>query len=94
MKKQNILLILLSICIAIGAFFMAPKDAEYGGADGRAEEIIKEASPDYEPWIEPIYKPASGEIESALFTLQGSIGAGIIAYIIGYQRGKNQHANH
>lgn len=91
MKKQNMVLIILSILIAVGAFFLAPKGSEYGGADGEAEAIIKEVNPDYQPWFSPVYEPASGEIESVLFTLQGSLGAGVIAYIIGYQRGKNKY---
>lgn len=93
MKKQNLLLILACVFIAIGAFFLAPKDSEFGGSDGGAETAITEVKPDYEPWVASLYEPASGEIESLLFTLQGSIGFGIIAYIIGYQRGKNKHVN-
>ncbi len=35
------------------------------------------------PWFQPLYEPASGEIESLLFTLQGSLGAAVIFYILG-----------
>ncbi len=35
----------------------------------------------------------SGEIESLLFTLQGCIGTGIIAYVIGVSRGKRKAEN-
>ncbi len=35
-------------------------------------------APDYQPWFQPLYEPASGEIESLLFTLQGSLGAAVI----------------
>ena len=44
----------------------------------------------YEPWFSPIFEPAGPEVESLLFTLQGSIGAGIIFYVIGYHKGKKQ----
>ena len=94
MKKQNLLLILACIVLAISAFWLAPKDAEFGGSDGGAETAITEVRPDYEPWFSSLYEPASGEIESLLFTLQGSIGVGIITYIIGYQRGKHKNADH
>lgn len=93
MKKQNLLLLLACALIAVGAFFIAPKDSEYGGSDGGAEAAITELQKDYEPWFSSLYEPASGEIESLLFTLQGSLGVGVIAYIIGYQKGKNKHAN-
>lgn len=93
MKKQNFLLLLTCVLIAIGAFFLAPKDAEFGGSDGGAEVAITEVNPDYEPWFASIYEPASGEIESLLFTLQGSIGVGIITYVLGYHKGK-KYVNH
>ena len=35
-------------------------------------------APDYQPRFQPLYEPASGEIESLLFTLQGSLGAAVI----------------
>ena len=47
-------------------------------------------APHYEPWFQPLYEPASGEIESLLFTLQGSIGAAVIFYILGYMKGRQR----
>lgn len=92
MKKQNIILLLTCVLIATGAFALAPKGAEFGGSDGGAETAITKDNPDYKPWFSSLYEPASGEIESMLFTLQGSIGAGVIAYILGYQKGR-KHAD-
>ncbi|MBC1483584.1 energy-coupling factor ABC transporter substrate-binding protein [Listeria sp. FSL L7-1485] len=91
MKKINIniILILLVILIMMSPFFFN-KTAEYGGSDGEAEAEITKIDPDYEPWFTPIYEPKSGEIESLLFTLQGCIGTGIIAYVIGVSRGKKK----
>ncbi len=57
--------------------------AEWGGADGEAEEAIKEINPEYESWFSPIWEPPSGEIESLLFSLQAAIGGLIIGYVLG-----------
>lgn len=51
---------------------------EYGGSDGEAESQIQAIAPQYKPRVQPLYEPASGEIESLLFTLQGSLGAAVI----------------
>lgn len=65
--------------------------AEYGGADGEAENVIKEVNSNYEPWNPgiPTFEPPSGEIESLLFALQAAIGSIIIGYFLGYYKGKN-----
>ncbi len=83
----NLMLILIVVILAIIPLFVA-KDAEFGGADGKAEEAITEISADYEPWFSPIFEPKSGEIESSLFALQAAIGAGIIGYGLGYLKGR------
>lgn len=85
----NIILILLVVALTIIPFFIV-KDAEFGGADGAAEEAITEIKADYEPWFSPIFEPASGEIESLLFALQAATGAGIIGYGIGYFKGRKK----
>jgi len=64
--------------------------AEFAGADGQAESFITQIAPDYQPWIEPLVEPASGEIESLLFTLQGSLGAAVIFYILGFYQGRRR----
>ncbi|BFH15252.1 cobalt transport protein CbiN [Paenibacillus dendritiformis] len=97
MKKINLnLVLLLLVVILIVSPFLLNRDAAYEGSDGEAEAAISELNPDYEPWFTPVYEPRSGEIESLLFTLQGCIGTGIIAYVIGVQRGrrKREHADH
>lgn len=86
--KQNIILLLMVVVIVlIPVMFIK---GEYGGSDGEAEAAITELDKNYEPWFEPIFEPASGEIESLLFTLQGSIGVGIITGILGYYAGRNK----
>jgi cobalt/nickel transport protein len=100
--KKNLWLLSIVILLAVIPLFMQ-KGAEFGGADGEAEEAIGEISPDYEPWFSSIWEPPSGEIESLLFALQAALGAGFIGYFIGWTRGKhsgkerkeeNTHAAH
>ena len=84
---KNILLILF-IIVLLAAPLMLLKDAEFGGADGQAEDVIGEINPEYEPWFSPFIEPASGEIESLLFSLQAAAGAGFIGYFFGFVKGK------
>lgn len=89
MAVKNVILILLVVVIAIAPVFIV-KNAEFGGADGEAEEAITKIDSNYKPWFSSIWEPPSGEIESLLFVLQGAIGAGFIGYYIGYMRGRKR----
>ena len=80
--QKNLILVLLVVLIAAVPLWLR-KDAEFGGADGAAEELIVETNPDYEPWFSPLFEPASGEIESMLFALQAAIGSGVVFFILG-----------
>ncbi|MFA8436036.1 MAG: energy-coupling factor ABC transporter substrate-binding protein [Marinifilaceae bacterium] len=91
MKKQNILL-LLGVVLLIVLPLLFNGNAEYGGADGLAEEMIGQIDPGYQAWYSNIWEPPSGEIESLLFALQAAIGAGIVCYVIGYYKGKKSGA--
>lgn len=87
LRTKNI--ILLVFVIALAVFPLVIKSgAEFGGADGQAEEVITETRPGYEPWFSSIWEPPSGEIESLLFALQAAVGAGFIGYYLGYMKGK------
>lgn len=86
--KRNCLLILAFIIITAVPFFIS-NGADFEGADGQAEDVITAIHPDYKPWADFIWEPASGEIESLLFALQAAIGAAVIAYFVGLARGKN-----
>lgn len=88
MKKNLVLLVIVVVMCLIPFFMPTNKGAEYGGSDDQAETAITQSHPDYKPWFESFFEPASGEIESLLFTLQGSIGTGVICYILGYYRGR------
>ena len=92
--KKTLLLLSLVIALVVLPFFIN-HGGEYGGTDGAAEAVIQQLAPDYKPWFTSFFEPASSEIESLLFTLQGSIGSAVIFYILGYYRGKRAaHANH
>ncbi|WP_413738879.1 energy-coupling factor ABC transporter substrate-binding protein [Sodalis sp. RH21] len=87
MKKM---LILLSLVVALMVMpFFINHGGSYGGSDNEAEGLIGLIAPDYKPWFAPFYEPASSEIESLLFTLQGSLGTAVIFYILGYYRGRD-----
>lgn len=86
---QNLILIAIVIGLAALPLFIA-KDAEFGGADGQAEDAIGEINAGYEPWFTPIFEPASGEIESLLFALQAAIGAGVLGYGLGFMKGQSK----
>jgi cobalt/nickel transport protein len=80
--QKNLILIVLVVLLAALPLWLC-RDAEFGGADGAAGDLIMETNPDYEPWFEPILEPASGEIESLLFALQAAIGSGVVCFILG-----------
>ena len=90
-KKSNWLLVLGVLILAI--FPLIFVQGEYGGADGEAEEAITEINPSYEPWFNSVIELPSGKIESLLFVSQAAIGAGIIGYVIGLYKGRNENPN-
>jgi cobalt/nickel transport protein len=86
---KNLILISIVVGLAVIPLFIV-KDAEFGGADGQAEEAITEINSSYKPWFSPVWEPPSGEIESLLFALQAAIGAGVIGYGLGFMRGRSK----
>lgn len=88
LNKNILLIVALIILMTIPLLIL--KDAAFEGADGQAEEAITDINPDYEPWFSPLIEPASGEIESLLFSLQAAIGAGFIGYFYGFVKGKRK----
>lgn len=88
-RIKNIVLIIFVLALAISPLLIK-SGAEFGGADGQAEEVITQIQPNYEPWFQSIWEPPSGEIESLLFALQAAIGAGFIGYYLGYVTAKKK----
>lgn len=83
-KHYAILIVVMVVLFALPLIILP--NAEFGGADGNAADAIEDTG--YEPWFSPIWEPPSGEIESLLFSVQAAIGAVIIGYFVGYERGK------
>ncbi len=90
-QQGNKLIVLGVILLAL--FPLIFIEGEYGGADGEAENMIGEIQPNYEPWFNPVLELPSGEVESLLFVSQAAIGAGIIGYVIGLYKGRQQGQN-
>ncbi|MGN9792992.1 energy-coupling factor ABC transporter substrate-binding protein [Streptomyces sp. OZ13] len=91
--RINTLLLLAVAALAVLPLVLGlgdHKEEPFTGADGEAEAAITELEPDYEPWFTPLYEPPSGEIESALFSLQAALGAGVLAYYFGLRKGRRQ----
>lgn len=87
--KRNIILMAVMVLLLVYALF-SNQNAEFGGADGQAELVIAQISPDYEPWFEPLWEPPSPEIESLLFAIQAALGTGFICYYLGYVIGRRK----
>lgn len=93
-SKGKTVFILILLCVIIAIIPLAfIKDSEFGGADGRAGDIISEIEnvEEHEPWADPVLEPPGGETESLLFCLQAAIGAGIIGYGFGTLRQRSKY---
>jgi cobalt/nickel transport protein len=90
-QRSNGLIILAVIALAILPLIFVK--GEYGGADGEAEAAIGEIQPNYQPWFQPVLELPSGEVESLLFVSQAAMGAGVIGYVIGLYKGRQQGKN-
>ena len=84
-KIHYIILTVVMVALFAAPLIIFPL-GEYGGADSAAEDVITDQG--YKPWFHPLWEPPSGEIETLLFSLQAAIGAVIIGYFVGYERGK------
>ena len=85
--NKNLVYLFLIILITITPLVFI-KNSEFGGADGKAEEIITKINPNYKPWAESPIEPPGGETESLLFALQAALVSAVIFYIIGFHKGK------
>ena len=92
MDKKNIILLCLAAALILFplAYYngLTEEEGYFTGSDAQGPEYLEEQG--YEPWIEPIWSPPSGEIEVLFFSLQAAIGALIIGLFIGYYSGINK----
>lgn len=86
MNAKHYAILIMAVVILFAVPLLIFPGADFGASDSGAEQAISDQG--YEPWFEPIWTPPSGEIETLLFSLQAAIGAIIIGYFIGYERGK------
>jgi cobalt/nickel transport protein len=87
--KQNWLLAIAVVALAVIPLVFV--QGEYSGSDEEAKKAITEIQPDYKPWFNPFFAPASGEIESLLFATQSALGAGVIGYVIGIYKRRTEY---
>ncbi|MGJ5673831.1 MAG: energy-coupling factor ABC transporter substrate-binding protein [Nostochopsis sp.] len=92
--KWNNWLLLLAVVALSATPLVVLKDAEFGGADGKAQEAIKEIQPKYEPWFNSLIQISSPEVQSLLFAVQAAAGAGVIGYVIGLYKGRSEQQNY
>lgn len=91
-KRWNPIVVLVLVFVLGAAPLLLLRDTKFEGADSQAAAAIETDHPQYQPWFKPIAEPVSGEVESLLFALQASSGAGLLGYIMGLYRGR-QEAN-
>ncbi len=86
MNAKHYAALIAIVVVLFAAPLLILPNAEFSGADSNAEQAISDQG--YEPWFNPIWEPPSSEIETLLFSVQSAIGAVIIGYFVGYERGK------
>jgi len=88
---KNVILGVFVIALAFGPLVFR-HNAEFAGADDRAEKAISSIDANYQPWFKPLWEPPSSEIETFLFALQAALGSGVVFYYLGYTKGKQAAA--
>lgn len=83
-------LLLAGVAVLVILPLIIARNAEFAGADNQAKEVVTEIQPGYEPWFQPVVELPSAEVESFLFASQAALGAGVIGYVIGLYKGRNE----
>jgi len=86
--KTAILFFIVVVLIALP--FWLHQGREFEGSDDAAVKAIVEIDKDYKPWFQPLWRPPGKNMESLLFALQATIGAGFIGYYLGLSAGKSK----
>lgn len=88
MARSMNTLLLTAAALLVAAPMVLNLPGEYTGTDDAAKQVIAEHG--YQPWFESLWSPPSKEIESLLFALQASLGAGVLGYVLGHARGRRR----
>ena len=64
--------------VYLGSLALAPTGAEFVGSDAAAGELTGGV-----PWLEPLFRPGSPELESGLFALQAGLGGILLGFVLG-----------
>ena len=93
MKRfQNLILLVLVVALMAVPLMVIHKPSPgpdgkeveiFTGSDDQAKNAVGKIDPSYKPWAKSLMEPPSSEIESLLFALQASLGAGFIGYWLG-----------
>jgi cobalt/nickel transport protein len=86
---NNWFLILAVLALGVAPLIFVPH-GKFGGSDDKAKSAITEIQPEYKPWFQSPFTPASGEIASLLFASQAALGAGVVGYAIGVYKGRSK----
>ena len=80
--------LILAICVVLLVVLpLAFVKGSFGGSDDQGSAAVASSVKNFKPWAHPLWTPPSPEIESLLFALQASLGAGVIGYVLGRAHG-------
>ena len=88
-----VVLLAVAAAISVGSLlygYSQDAEAEFGGADGQAEEVIAGIDESYEPWYDALVGELPGEVESGLFALQAGLGGIVLGGAIGWYAGRHR----
>jgi len=71
-------LVVSIVGVYLGSLALAPTGAEFVGSDAAVGELTGGV-----PWLEPLFRPGSGEFESGLFALQAGLGGILLGFVLG-----------
>ena len=76
-------LVVSIVGVYLGSLALAPTGAEFVGSDAAAGELTGGV-----PWLEPLFRPGSAELESGLFALQAGLGGVLLGFVLGRLTGR------
>lgn len=74
----GVALVVAVMGVYLGSLALAPTGAEFLGSDAAAGDLTGGV-----PWLEPLFRPGSPELESGLFALQAGLGGILLGFVLG-----------